>query len=125
MYAAAALSVDVLLTVAIALLASNPDFSELHAIMDKLRPEYDLQRYGNYSGFPNVKNIYIMYLIIVLCGIAITSYIVMIAVGLKTRNFLAEKAEDMSTKNLQVFKMMIKVHHGHGFYNTLITFLKQ
>ncbi|CAJ0599332.1 unnamed protein product [Cylicocyclus nassatus] len=96
------------LSMGIAILACNPDFSELHAIMDKLRPEYGLQRYGNYSGLPNVKNVYVAYTIAVICGIAIMSYIVMITVGFQTKKFLAEKAGVMSTRNLQMFKMMIK-----------------
>ncbi|VDN22079.1 unnamed protein product [Cylicostephanus goldi] len=110
------------LSTGIALLVSNPDFSELHSIMDKLRPEYDLQRYGNYCGFPNVKNIFIMYLIVVLCGIAIISYIVMITVGLRTRSFLAEKAEDLSAKNLQIFKMMIKALIIQALVTVLFSF---
>ncbi|RCN51425.1 hypothetical protein ANCCAN_02376 [Ancylostoma caninum] len=71
------------LSTGIALLIYNPNYAELHEILERLRPELELSRYGNYSGLPNVKNIYVMYLIVVICCIGVSSYIVMIAAGLK------------------------------------------
>lgn len=70
-------------SIQVALLVYEPDFSELHAILNRLRPDDQLDRYGSYCGLPNVKNIYVMYLIVVICSISISSYTIMITAGLK------------------------------------------
>lgn len=70
-------------SIQVALLVYEPDFSELHAILNRLRPDDQLDRYDNYCGLPNVKNIYVMYLIVVICSISISLYTIMITAGLK------------------------------------------
>ncbi|RCN51423.1 7TM chemoreceptor [Ancylostoma caninum] len=96
------------LSTGVALLIEDPDFARLHETLDQLKPEYHLERYGNYSGLPNVKSIFVMYLIIVICSIGIASYIVMIAAGLKIRSFFLANNPAMSAHNARVFKLMIK-----------------
>ncbi|CAJ0599331.1 unnamed protein product [Cylicocyclus nassatus] len=106
----------------VALLVDNPDFSELHVILNKLKPEYELQRYGNYCGLPDVKNIYVMYLITVLSGIAITSFVVMVTIGFQMRSFFIKNANSMSTKNAQMFKRMVKALILQSFMPLVFSF---
>ncbi|EYC07761.1 hypothetical protein Y032_0069g380 [Ancylostoma ceylanicum] len=97
------------LSTGIALLIYDPDYAELYAILERLRPESELSRYGKYSGLPNVKSIYVMYLIIVICSIGVSSYVVMITTGLKIRRHVLKNHSAMSPQNARIFKLMIKI----------------
>ncbi|PIO75875.1 hypothetical protein TELCIR_02070 [Teladorsagia circumcincta] len=66
-----------------ALMLYNPDFKVLHKMIEGFHPEYNMQRYGRYSGLPDVKNYFIMYFLVVVCLIGVGSYVVMIVAGLK------------------------------------------
>ncbi|ETN77454.1 7TM chemoreceptor [Necator americanus] len=120
------------LSTGIALLVYDPDYSELHTILEELRPEYDLERYGNYSGLPNVRSIYVMYLIVVICSIGVSSYIVMIIAGVKLpgsreypfqiQRLVLTSHSKMSASNMRIFKMMVKALVIQSFMPVFFSF---
>ncbi|KAK6743779.1 hypothetical protein RB195_010835 [Necator americanus] len=110
------------LSTGIALLVYDPDYSELHTILEELRPEYDLERYGNYSGLPNVRSIYVMYLIVVICSIGVSSYIVMIIAGVKIQRLVLTSHSKMSASNMRIFKMMVKALVIQSFMPVFFSF---
>ncbi|KAL6726889.1 hypothetical protein Aduo_008817 [Ancylostoma duodenale] len=105
-----------------ALLIYDPDYAELYDILERLRPEFELSRYGNYSGLPNVKSIYVMYLIVVICSIGVSSYIVMITTGLKIRRHVLRNYSAMSAQNARIFKLMIKALIIQSFMPVFFSF---
>ncbi|EPB76231.1 7TM chemoreceptor [Ancylostoma ceylanicum] len=110
------------LSTGIALLIYDPDYAELYAILERLRPESELSRYGKYSGLPNVKSIYVMYLIIVICSIGVSSYVVMITTGLKIRRHVLKNHSAMSPQNARIFKLMIKALIIQSFMPVFFSF---
>ncbi|XGW09826.1 hypothetical protein V3C99_011803 [Haemonchus contortus] len=91
-----------------ALIIYSPDFTKLYATMETVHPEYNLSRYGKYSGVPDVKNYYVLYFYVVVCSIAGLSYIIMIITGLKIRWYVLSNYSNMSRNTTRTFNMMIK-----------------
>ncbi|XGW09825.1 hypothetical protein V3C99_011802 [Haemonchus contortus] len=91
-----------------ALIIYSPNFTALYATMETVHPEYNLSRYGNYSGVPDVKNYYILYFYVVVCSIAGLSYVTMIITGLKIRRYVLSVHSNMSRNTTRTFNMMIK-----------------
>ncbi|WKX93425.1 hypothetical protein Q1695_011024 [Nippostrongylus brasiliensis] len=92
----------------IALLIHNPDYEQLHKVLERLRPEDELRRYGEYCGLPDVKNAFVLYLVLVICSIAGASYVVMVATGFKIRRYALSSYNKMSPQSSHAFDMMIK-----------------
>ncbi|VDM82454.1 unnamed protein product [Strongylus vulgaris] len=63
-----------------------------------------------------------MYLIVVICGIGVSSYIIMIIAGLKIRSFVTKRHINMSTKNAQAFNMMVKALVIQSFIPVFFSF---
>ncbi|WKX93582.1 hypothetical protein Q1695_011110 [Nippostrongylus brasiliensis] len=110
------------LSTGISLLIYNPDFQQLHEILEKLRPEDQLQRYGNYCGLPDAKNAYVLYLIVVICSIGVGSYMVMIAAGVKIHSYVLSSYNKMSPQSSKAFNMMVKALVIQSFMPVFFSF---
>ncbi|VDL76174.1 unnamed protein product [Nippostrongylus brasiliensis] len=73
----------------IALLIHNPDYEQLHEVLERLRPEDELRRYGEYCGLPDVKNAFVLYLVLI-------------------RRYALSSYNKMSPQSSHAFDMMIK-----------------
>ncbi|VDL76766.1 unnamed protein product [Nippostrongylus brasiliensis] len=88
----------------------------------QLRPEDQLQRYGNYCGLPDAKNAFVLYLIVVICSIGVGSYMVMIAAGVKIRSYVLSSYNKMSPQSSKAFNMMVKALVIQSFMPVFFSF---
>uniref|UniRef100_A0A7I5E7P3 7TM GPCR domain containing protein n=1 Tax=Haemonchus contortus TaxID=6289 RepID=A0A7I5E7P3_HAECO len=90
------------------MMISDPNFPQLYATMETLRPEYNMQRYGMYGGLPDVKNYFVLYFVAALSCLIGSSSTVMMITFMKIRRYVQSVQTTMSPKSATMFNMMIK-----------------